>query len=158
MVVVIYGLPVLLAFVGVFCSRRYLCLASCVHWDLFCIWPAGFMMHFKSYTKLMFVPLAYTSKRERLMPAVSRSSLQAVALKPEFIIASLLLLIALGLPPTILGIVNPGKRVPYPALIGFAIAVCAEPKLPLAEGHTDGGVRWRLRSSSGSTLTFLSLV
>jgi hypothetical protein len=63
---------------------------------------------------------------------VSRSSLQAVALKPEFIIASLLLLIALGLPPTILGIVNPGKRVPYPALIGFAIAVCAEPKRPLA--------------------------
>jgi membrane protein implicated in regulation of membrane protease activity len=44
----------------------------------------------------------------------------------------LLLLIALGLPPTILGIVNPGERVLYPALIAFAIAVCAEPKLPLA--------------------------
>lgn len=64
--------------------------------------------------------------------AVTRSSLRAIALKPEFIIAAILLVISLALPPAILGIVNPGERVMYPALIAFAMAVYAGPELPSA--------------------------
>lgn len=62
--------------------------------------------------------------------AVTRSSLRAVALKPEFVIAAILLLVAIALPPTVLGIANPGERVMYPALIAFAMAVYAGPELP----------------------------
>jgi hypothetical protein len=63
--------------------------------------------------------------------AVTRSSLRAIALKPEFVIAAILLLVAIALPPAVLGIANPGERLTYPALIAFAMAVYTGPELPL---------------------------
>ena len=62
--------------------------------------------------------------------AVTRSSLRAIVVKPEFAIFGILLAVALALPPSALGIVNSGERVLYPALIAFGMAVYAVPDLP----------------------------
>ena len=42
--------------------------------------------------------------------AVTRSSLRAIVVKPEFAIFGILLAVALALPPSALGIVNSGER------------------------------------------------
>jgi hypothetical protein len=91
--------------------------------------------HFGSFYFIlgMLIDLTFVVSLAALAYAtVRRSSLQAIALKPEFAIAAILLLIALALPPVVFGIVNPGERMLYPALVAFAVAVYTELKLPLA--------------------------
>jgi hypothetical protein len=64
--------------------------------------------------------------------AVQRTGYRALTLKPEFIAGALLLALTLVLPRTAAGLVNPGERLLYPALIGLTLGLFGDVRLPPA--------------------------
>jgi hypothetical protein len=63
--------------------------------------------------------------------AVKQSSWSDIVRKPTLLAGVLLLLLAAALPPTGLGMANPGERVMYPALLCLLVAVFSHAQLPI---------------------------